>query len=401
MINADRLQPARITRRGSLGLAIGAIATPFVGTAARAAQGEAAWGGIDALMAKIVSGRLSPSVWLSVMQRGKMLHSAGAGYANLEIPTPVSRTSVYRIGSVTKQFTAAAVLLLAEAGKLSPDDKLSRFFPDFPRAGDISLRQMLSHTSGLGNYTNTASIDAFLQNARPDYDTAELLAAMRAPDPLFAFEPGTKWAYSNTGYVLLGLVIEKASGEGYAAVMSKLFDRAGLTHTAVDDAADVVPGRVSGYTPDPDAPGGFDNSSFISMSYAGAAGALRSTADDLCRWHDALLGGRVLRPASLEAMLTPARSHDGTLPMGLGGPQADPKRPPVRYGFGVGLGMEGEREVVSHTGGIQGFHAHLTTFREAGLTMALTVNCDGGLPPNGLAPALSELRKEAVKLALG
>jgi CubicO group peptidase (beta-lactamase class C family) len=347
-------------------------------TAARGAEGSSPWAAVDAAAARLIADHASPGVSVSVMKAGRLAYSRGFGLANLETSTPATPTSIYNIGSITKQFTAAALLSLQEQGKLSVDDTLSRYYTDFPRGGEITLRQMLTHTSGLGNYTDTVTRDAFMQEARLDYDSAALYKLMLATKPLYAHEPGTVWDYSNTAYVLLGLIAQKVAGEPCGAYYKRrLFDRAGLVDTAVDDAAEVVARRASGYTPHAGAPGGgaadgFDNASFISMTIPGGAGSMRSTSEDLCRWHAALFAGTVVGAESLKAMTTPGRLKDGALP------KAAQDGKPVEYGFGLGSNtIEGHR-VIGHGGGINGFSSTLQTFPDAAVTYAVLINCDGG-----------------------
>jgi CubicO group peptidase (beta-lactamase class C family) len=169
-----------LSRRGSLSLGLLAL---FAG-AARAADPLSVWQTLDAAATKLISDHGSPGVSVSVLKKGRFVYSRGFGWANLETRTPAQPTSVYKIGSITKQFTAAALLALAEEGKLSIDAPLARYFADFPRAKDITLRQMLTHTSGLGNYTDTENPETFIQEARLDYDAGALYRLMLATKPL-------------------------------------------------------------------------------------------------------------------------------------------------------------------------------------------------------------------------
>lgn len=384
-----------ISRRGALALGLGALGA----SAARAwtTQPTGDWAAVDRIANGGIAAGKSPALQISVMLAGQLAYSKAFGLANLETRTPALPASIFRIGSLTKQFTAAAILLLAQDGRLSVDDPLSRFIADFPRASGITLRMLLNHTSGLGNYTDTASRRDFLQASRPDYDEAALLAAMRATNPLFALEPGMGWAYSNTGYVLLGIVIARVSAMPFGRFMrERLFVPHGLSRTAVDDAAEMVPARASGYTPGSAGAAAFDNASFISMTYPGAAGAMRSTADDLCRWHDALLQGRVLNPASLSAMIEPARLRNGELPT-MPGPNAEIPRIPVQYGMGIGLGRTRGRRWLAHAGGIQGFQSSIRTYPAERLTIATLVNSDDE-SDNGPAAWTSELRAAAEQI---
>lgn len=396
-----------LTRRHALQLALGAAAAgtalPAAVAAPRAKAGDAAaLSAIDALATALVAERVVPGLSLAVMRAGTLAYSKGFGTANLETGTPVTPDTVFRVGSVSKQFVAAAIALLAEDGKLGLDDPLARFLPLFPRAADVTLRQMVTHTSGLGNYTDTQPPEAFFRHARIDYGDAELLAAMADTAPLFKSEPGTAWAYSNTAYVLLGLVVQVVAGEPYGAFLRRrLFEPAGMTQTAVDDAGDVVPQRASGYTTKAGRPGELRNADFISMTFPGAAGAMRSTAADLCRWHAALLGGRIVKPETLRVMLAPARLKNGELPDAPLPPDAPPDAPKqkIRYGFGLNFGEFEGREYVEHDGGIFGFVSMFRSYRPQQVTGAMLVNYDGFDSPEK-AKRVRDVRDAAVRAVL-
>lgn len=397
-MNDVHLESTGLTRRELLVLTAGAMWVPLLRAAPAAGN---AWAPLDALCKKTLADHVAPGLAVSVMRAGQMLYSSGFGFANLETGTPVTPHSVFHIGSITKQFTAASIALLAEAGKLGFDDKLSRFLPDFPHADDIRLRQMLTHTSGLGNYTDTDTRQLFMQAARVDYDDHALFVAMRGTSPLFVARPGTTWEYSNTAYVLLGMVVEKQSGMPYGKFFrERLLEPAGLASTAVDDAATVVPGRATGYTPDKDAASGYDNASFISMTFPGAAGSMRSTTEDLCRWHHALLGGRIVKPESLKEMMTPGRLKDGTLPLAKMDPEKDEPAKPMEYGFGLALGDLDGKRWVGHAGGINGFSSQVRSFPAQQVSVATLVNSDFG--GNATAYQATEgVRDAAARIALG
>ena len=359
------------TRRGALVLgASAALAGPAASATTRTPAS------LDALLTGgPLRDRIAPGAQMAVWRGGRPLYARGYGWADLETQTPVTPQSVFRIGSLTKQFTAAALLLLAEDGVLSLDDPLARFMPEFPRAADLPLRRMMNHTAGLANYTAVPRLTPIGQAARLDYDDAALIAAMQEAKPLQRFEPGTAWAYSNTAYVLLGVVVTRAAKAPYSDVFrQRLFGPAGLTSTAVDVAAEIAPGRAQGYSRDAKATLGFVNAPYISMTFPGAAGSMRSTADDLCRWHAALLEGRILKPASVEAMLMPARLASGALPTAVTRPGAPPQ--PVSYGLGIGTGEAQGRRYVTHDGGINGFVSTLRTFLDDRTTVAGLFNCD-------------------------
>lgn len=377
-----------LSRRASLG----ALLMLTAGSAAAAGKTGGAWSKVRAIGRKVVADRLTPGLQVCVRKRGTVVYSEGFGKANLEWGTPMTPTTVCRIGSVSKQFTATAVLLLAQDGKLSLDDKLSRFFPDFPNADRLTLRRMLSHTAGLGNYTATTPPELVWQQSRTDRTSAEMLELMRASSAKLVFEPGTSYRYSNTGFVMLGLVIEKAADKPYAEVLrTRLFGPLGLTRTAVDSVSEIVPQRASGYSNDAIAPSGFDNASFTSMTYPGGAGAIRSTCEDLCAWHAALLGGKVLQPAMLSAMLTPATLNDGSLPMQ---PNRKGERTAVRYGFGIEVGPIDGHRAAAHGGNIQGFASNLETLQDAEISIAMIINADGGSkPPAAFMSAPGDIQK--------
>ncbi len=381
-----------IDRRASFALVMGALLGPRA-----LAAGSADFSGVDAAARALVEKGITPGISVSIMRSGAFIYSRGFGYANLETKTPATPQSVFKIGSITKQFTAATILLLEEDGLLALDDPFGKYFPDFPRGGEITLRRMLNHTSGLGNYTAVQPRSAFFQEARIDYDSKSLYALMKATNPLYIYEPGTDWAYSNTAFVLLGLLIEKLTGKPYAEVFkARLFGPAGLETTAVDDAADVAPHRASGYSGHEGGASTWDNASFISMTFPGAAGSMRSTSEDLCRWHLALFGGKILKPASLKEMITPGVLKNGQPPMGSLGP--GPKKP-----TDYGLGLYGEeiagRHSIGHAGGINGFNSDIRSFPEAKISFCVLVNTDGS-GPDGEQEGIETVKTAAAKAAL-
>lgn len=360
-----------LDRREAL-FGLGSLVVAPLSTPGMRSQGDPTlWARVGAMADAVIAEKLTPGLQISVRKGTHIVFERGFGLANVETATPLTATSVMRIGSVTKQFTAATILSLEMDGKLAVTDALSRFLPDFPRAADITIERMLNHTSGLGNYTDTETMDAFLQAGRPDRSMAEMVALMAASDDLQMSEPGTVWAYSNTAYILLGAIIEASDGKSLSDSMrDRLFTPLGLTATAFDNASDVVPGRASGYS-NPEDSSVLINASFVSMTYPGAGGSIRSTTTDLCRWHQALLGGRLLPPSVLARMLTPATLIDGT-PTKEGNAE-------IRYGFGLELSPPGAADVVFHTGGVNGFSSYLGTDRSADLSLATIVNTDSGM----------------------
>ncbi len=229
----------------------------------------------------------------------RALLDKGYGYANLEWQVPNTPDSKFRLGSITKQFTAASILLLEERRKIRLTDPVKVYLPNAPAAWDhITIYNLLTHTSGIPDFT---SFPDYIPTQREPTTPAQLVARFRNK-PL-DFPPGTSWMYSNSGYEVLGYLIEKISGMRYKDfVKQNLLRPQGMNESGYDTADAVIPHRASGYTPDSDGP---VNAAYLDMSIPYAAGGLYSTTHDLWRWERALFGGRVLSASSLKAMTTP------------------------------------------------------------------------------------------------
>ncbi|QIG79373.1 serine hydrolase domain-containing protein [Stakelama tenebrarum] len=305
----------------------------------------------------------APGIAIGVMQGHEIVLARGYGLADIEHDVAVTPETVFRIGSVTKQFTAAAALRLAEAGPLTPD-----MLP-----GPASLYQLLGHTGGVTSFTNGDVAPGEGWSRRRG--EAEMLAMIAGFAPRFA--PGAGWDYSNSGYYLVGAAIERASGMPLGAYLNEaFFVPLGLDRTALDDERDIVPGRAIGYAADPEAPGGFVHAAWVSMSVPGGAGAMRSTVPDLLRWQDALLHDDVLPPQMRARMLTPTRLSDGSL--ARRGPEGCRV---AQYGLGVYLDAANGVAHVSHYGVIAGYRAYLASFPERGLAVAILTNGESDLTP--------------------
>jgi len=332
----------------------------------------------------VSSGRVAGAA-VAILRNGQLVFAKGYGRANLELAAPVNTKTVFRIGSLTKQFTAAGVLLLAERGKLKIDDKLSLYLPNIPRANEVRLRDLLNHTSGIHNFTEGPVIDKISKNGAT---VEELVADIAGQSPLYDFEPGTAWWYSNSNYALLGAVIEKVSGKTWAAYMkAEIFDKLGMADTAADAAQDIVPGRASGYSLVGGAAAKFRNADFTDMSVPYAAGALRSTAEDMARWNEALFGGKLLKPQSLKEMLAPGRLRNGaenqTAIAWPGGKAFPPPSGlvPGSYAFGLDHHSEDGRRIIGHDGSIAGFDSVMQTYVDEGLTIIVLTNTNGASHP--------------------
>lgn len=323
-------------------------------------------------------------VAVEIMSDGKVVYRRAYGSANLETATPMTADSVFRIASITKQFTAAAILILSERGQIGLEDRLSKYLPSFPNAERITIRQLLTHTSGLKDYTDDP--EYWTNRSRIETSTDDFVKYIATLQPQFEFDPGTKWNYSNSGYYLLGAVIEHVTGGSLATFFKKeLFDRVGMKDTAVDSAEDIVRRRASGYEHSPTTHQ-LENAPYISLSTVGANGSIRSTVDDLARWHYALLSGKIIRPASLKEMLSPGRLSNGQLAstarLSDASSPPDPKakrEPPLDYGFGMDLGAIDGLPIITHQGGINGFRSELTTFTRQKVTVVFFCNTGEGV----------------------
>lgn len=284
----------------------------------------------------------APGAAVLVKWKGAVVLRKGYGMAQMDLGIPVSPEQVFEIGSVTKQFTAAIVLRLAEQGKLALSDPITRYFPQMTFGGaTITLEQLLSHTAGVPNYTD---MPEWIPRWREDM-TVETLFALFQGKPL-DFPPGTLWNYSNSGYILLGAVIEQVTGKSYEEVVeSELFSPLGMKDSRYGHQEEIVHGRVAGYVKGPD---GWANAPYLSLTQPFAAGSLMSTVDDLARWSDALEAGKVVSPASRDRMFTSAVLRGG-----------DQDGIATRYGLGNAMTEVAGRPTHEHGGGIHGFTCDL------------------------------------------
>jgi D-alanyl-D-alanine carboxypeptidase len=322
----------------------------------------------DSLAAAFVRSDGAPSVAVA-MVRGKDTLAFGAwGKVDLENNLTATTRSVYRIGSVTKQFTAAAVMQLVEQGRVGVDDSIGQYLPTLPTAWRaVTVRQLLNHTSGIPSYTDLgqAWLRRLGEEMRPD-----TLVALTAAKPL-EFAPGTKWKYNNSGYVVLGMLIEKLTGHSWATDIQERFAIPfGLDDTRECLTTPIIFRRAHGYEREKNA---WVNTTFLHMSQPYAAGSLCSTIVDLTKWNAALHGGKVVSAASYEMMTTPSgAAAKGGLP----------------YGFGLGRAMMGERVVITHGGGIPGFITSNAWIPSLDLSITVLTN-SGSAKPDDLMRVLA------------
>ncbi|WP_295683006.1 serine hydrolase, partial [uncultured Nevskia sp.] len=284
----------------------------FKPTASQAAVGDAGLASEigDAARSSIRSGAC-PGVAVHISLPGRTLLSNHYGLANIETATELAGGSVFRIGSLTKQFTAALVVKLASDGKLDLDDAVSKHLAFFAGSPSFTVRELLNHTAGLHSDERNVSCPTDLARPKSQIALAQEISAQSSP---FDFEPGTAWLYSNANYIVLGAVIEQLTAMSLAdAAAAMIFKPLGLDKTAFDSSDAVVAGRVDGYSPVDGSPGSFTHPPIIEISEAGGAGAMRSTASDLGRWHRALFTNRLFDRRFLDEMITPGRLRDGRL----------------------------------------------------------------------------------------
>ena len=329
-------------------LAIICAVTPCLAQMSR--EDRAAAVKIDRLVKEQMLANKIPGVSLAILRKGKIILLKSYGLANVEHQVPIKPVTVFQSGSIGKQFTAAAVMLLVQENKLSLDDKISKYFPDVPATWkDITVWNLLTHTSGLGDYPPDIDL-------KRDYTEDELLASFKTA-PL-DFEPGSSWNYSNAGYVVLGILIRKITGKYYGDFLKeKIFEPLQMTTARVISEADIVPNRAAGYRL---VKGELKNQDWVSPSTNSTAdGSLYFSILDLVTWDAALFTDSPLTAASRNTIWTAARLRDGT--------KKD-------YGFGWHLGEYHGRRLVFHGGAWQGFKTFIIRFLDTELTIIFLAN---------------------------
>jgi CubicO group peptidase (beta-lactamase class C family) len=288
-----------------------------------------------------------------VVDGDRVLLDKGYGMAVLEWGNANAPDVKFRLGSLTKQFTATLVLLLQQDGKLKIEDPVSKYLPDAPKTWEkITLANLLGHTSGIPNFTNLKDFGVW---AASPHTTEEELKFFS--DKPLEFEPGSKFAYSNSNYEVLGAVIEKVSGKKYGDLLrERLFEPLGMKDTGLDADDLVLPKRAEGYMPGPH---GLIVARSESMTVPWAAGSIYSTTGDLLKWEHGLFGGKVLSADSLKAMTTPGKGD---------------------YGMGLMIHNKDGVKVVEHGGGIEGFNTNLIYVPERRIAVVVLSNVNGAAP---------------------
>lgn len=317
-----------------------------------------------ARMEQVVRSYVSAGTFMGtvlVARDGAIVFDKAYGMANLELDVPNTPDTKFRLGSITKQFTAAAILLLEERGTLKIDDRVKTYLPDAPMAWDrITIYNLLTHTAGIPNFTSQADYNSIKLSSR---SAGAAVSAMR--DRPLDFGPGEDMRYSNSGYIVLGDIIEKVSGQSYEKfVADNIFTPLGMKDSGYDSNTAVIKRRASGYIKTPSAVSGVEgsgyvNAGYIHMSIPHAAGALYSTTHDLLKWEQALFAGKVVSKASLDRMITPFKND---------------------YALGLTSRLVKDRRVIAHGGGIDGFNTLMAYYPDTRIVVIVLSNVNGSVP---------------------
>lgn len=333
---------------------------------ARPARSQSFAAGVDSIAAKVLSSGKVAGMTIAVVRGTDTLVLKGYGQSDLEHGRETPRDAIYQVGSITKQFTAAAVLQLKEQGKLGLDDDITRFVPGFPTRGHrLTLRQLLGHTGGIRAWESTIDFARIILLSMP---RDSLVAAFSAAT--FDFPPGERMQYSNAGYFLLGLVIERVSGMSYERYLEeRLLRPAGMRNSRYCDNG--LSGRYAhGYEQDTDA---LRPTRRLNLTWPFSAGGLCATARDLIAWNAALHGGRILGPDAYREMITPGALDDGT---------------PTRYAKGLVPDSIFGRPVLAHSGAMPGFLSLVHYFPADSASVIVLMNTSGPVMPQAVAQAI-------------
>jgi len=298
-----------------------------------------------------------PGLSIAVVNNGEIKKAKGYGLANVELNVPATTDTIFQSGSVGKQFTATLAMMLVEEGRMSLDDHISKYIPNAPATWkDITLRHLLTHTSGISNRIYNQI------NMRQDYSEDELVEKIAAL-PL-DFQPGEKWNYSNSGYVMLGILIHKATSRFYGDLLrERIFAPLGMSTAHIINEADIVPNRAAGYRL---VKGELKNQEWVSPALNTTAdGSLYLTVQDMAKWDAALYTDKLLRRSSLDMMWTPVKLNDGKT---------------QQYGFGWGFGNARGHRIIEHGGAWQGFTTYIARYVDDKLTIIVLTNLAGANP---------------------
>lgn len=307
-----------------------------------------------------------PGASVLVSKGDEIILKKGFGLADAEHGMAIEPHMTFRLGSLTKQFTAVAILMLEQEGLLNVTDNINVHLPDYPTYGEvITIEQLLSHRSGIFNYTD---IEGFIETgSQHDMSVGELIAVFK--DYPLDFKPGSKWNYSNSGFVLLGAIIEKLSEQTYAEFIGeRIFTPLGMSDSHYGSHINIIPHRARGYQLTED--GGYTNAYYLAMTTPHSAGSLLSSTEDMLKWHKALLSGKVLPRDVLEKAWTTTTLTDGE---------------ETGYGYGWGVDAAFDVKVVRHGGGIPGFNTHGLSVIDEDIYVIILSNLPGAANVGALA----------------
>ena len=335
---------------------------------------------VDSLVAPKFEGN-QPGISILIAKKGQIVYKKAFGSANIELNTAMQPDNVFRIGSITKQFTAVAILQLVEQEKISLQDSVQKYIKDFPAKGyTITIENLLTHTSGIVDFTAKDDPDPYIE--RRDF-TPEFLINYIKNDPLH-FKPGSKYEYSNSNYLLLGYIIQLVSGENYHQYMAgHVLKPAGLEHTLYAEEHTAVPGRVQGYT---HYSGSFDNCDYQTLSLGFACGDLLSNTEDLLKWNEAVVAGKLISEASLKKAFSPYKLANGTY---------------SSYGYGWFIDTTYGSPCIHHEGQTSGFIALEKYFPADDIYLAILTNVKTSDDKTDFSDSRFRLFDEIGQVAMG
>lgn len=322
-----------------------------------------------------------PGVAILIAKKGKIVYEKAFGSANLELNVPLRPDMIFRIGSITKQFTAVAILQLMEQGKISLQDSIQKYIKDFPSKGStITIENLLTHSSGITDYSNLETVNPYIE--REDFTPEKIIKYFK--DLPLEFKPGTKYKYSNSGYVLLAYIIEKVTSSDYRKYMEEhIIKQAGLNNTLYANEKTIVPKRVQGYTRDK---GFYENCEYQTISVGYGCGDLMSTTGDLFEWNQALLAYQLVKKESLEKAFSPFKLSNGTY---------------SNYGYGWFIdNLDGEK-CIHHEGQVSGFIAEEKYFPKQDVYVSILTNVKSGEDKTDFSMKRFRLFEKISLLSLG
>jgi CubicO group peptidase (beta-lactamase class C family) len=335
---------------------------PFLACIFLSATLVAAQSALDASVDEYVKAEMArqhiPGLALLVTHNGDVVRAEGFGIANLELQVPVKPETIFQSGSVGKQFTATAVMMLVEEGKIGLDDSLKKYFPAAPSSwNSVTVRELLSHTAGFGDYPKNFDF-------RKDWTEPELLKLVESI-PL-AYPPGTKWEYSNLGYLTLGILNHHVTGEFYGDFLQeRIFRPLGMQTTRIISEADIIPNRAAGYRL---VKGELKNQEWVAPAMNTTAdGSLYFSILDLAKWDSALYQGKLLKPSSYDVMWTPVKLKNGQVNK-------------AGYGFGWFIEQRNGHRCIHHDGSWQGFESAIDRYVDDHLSVVALANLAGSKP---------------------